>query len=258
MKKLEKTRIDWLKDSVGNNYLAIHIFYYQIEEYIRTFVELMDSREEADRYMLNQKTRDSYKYHITVFSLDEVDKLTNQFGKDKAITIFEHIKDFDVNDIIVKGIGKAEKNGNKTYFIVSESNSINNLRKIYGFEEKDLHITIGFDRKDVFGVRKNEVIKSPSPFFKLFRSNWYTKPNLSFFRSIGNFPNINTIEPILVKELREDRITIWTDNKSIEISTTESKGEHKFWCMAIYRDIVRPVEPITQTDILKFIKEYER
>jgi hypothetical protein len=67
--------------------------------------------------------------------------------------------DVIIDDLIMEGIGSISKHELTTYYIVCKSNKINDLRKSYNLNEKDLHITIGFTHKDLFHDRKNICVK---------------------------------------------------------------------------------------------------
>ena len=54
------------------------------------------------------------------------------------------------------GVGKAESKGNTSYFVVCESDKLDAVRTRLGLPKQDLHITIGFDKRDVFGVVKDK------------------------------------------------------------------------------------------------------
>jgi hypothetical protein len=78
---------------------------------------------------------------------------------DKFINSLESIFHYEIDDLYMRGIGTATKNTNTTYFIVCNSDKLDAIRKRFNLPEHDFHITLGFNLKDVFGVRKNEVIK---------------------------------------------------------------------------------------------------
>ena len=83
----------------------------------------------------------------------------------------ETLRIYETEDALIDlqflGIGTAEKSGNRAYFIVVRSEKLQEVRKRYGLPEQDFHVTLGFKWKDVFGVRKNEVLKEKEPFLKL-------------------------------------------------------------------------------------------
>ena len=66
--------------------------------------------------------------------------------------------EYPVEDLDLLGVGMASKNDNTAYFIVCQSDSLDAIRTRFNLTKQDFHVTLGFDKKDVFSVRKNEVI----------------------------------------------------------------------------------------------------
>jgi len=89
----------------------------------------------------------------------DYNRLSKQIGVDKFINSLEPIFHYEIDDLEIKGIGTATKETNTAYFIVCESEKLSAIRSRFELPEHDFHVTLGFNPKDVFGVRKNEVIK---------------------------------------------------------------------------------------------------
>jgi hypothetical protein len=135
--------------------------------------------EQYEIYTGNQKNRDLGKYHITVINVMDYNSLINRLGIDTFVNSLEAVFDFEIDDVKLIGIGKAEKAGNTAYFVVIRSEKLDAIRNKYELPEQDFHITIGFKYKDVFGVRKNEVIKDTDGFLDIL-SHIYFKNHESF------------------------------------------------------------------------------
>ena len=79
------------------------------------------------------------------------------------------------------------------------TSKLQEFRRKYGIPEQDFHVTLGFKWKDVFGVRKNVVLKEKEPFLKLLRDLYYKNhETFEFVKEIVNFdgdPEMD-IEPI--------------------------------------------------------------
>ena len=149
--------LTYLKDSTGQNYLGINIpsdivdpFRNELETHLGADCEL---------FINNQQKRDAGHNHITVINVMEYNRLCKEEGIDKFINSLEPIFKYEIDDLEFSGVGTAAKNDNKTFFIVCESDKLDAIRTRYNLPKQDLHITIGFNPKDVFGVPKNEVIK---------------------------------------------------------------------------------------------------
>lgn len=143
--------LNYLLDVAGNNYIGVKFYEKELNDYINiwksSFGKLEEDRIKLEKFILNIYNRDGDMYHITLFSVPEYNKIKHLDSKE----IFKI-----VDDIQFLGIGKAIKNSNETNFIVVKSDILNKIRTDLGFELKDLHITLGFDKKDVFGVDKGE------------------------------------------------------------------------------------------------------
>jgi hypothetical protein len=155
-------RIEHVKDVNGQNYLAIKIEKSDIDKSsnsIDKFLIDLKSRideEEFELYTDNQEKRDKGEYHITVISVMDYGRLTKAMGMDKFVTALQPVLEYVIDDIDMLGVGKAEGKGNTTYFVVCESDKLGAVRTRFELPKQDFHITIGFDKKDVFGVVKDK------------------------------------------------------------------------------------------------------
>lgn len=88
-----------------------------------------------------------HTFHIT---------LVNSFNLNNNISSMFIVKvlttEFD--DIELKGVGSATDGTNTAYFIPIVSKKLDKIANKYGVKLENLHITIGFDGSDVFGVDK--------------------------------------------------------------------------------------------------------
>jgi hypothetical protein len=194
-------RLEYLKDTVGNNYIGVNIYVDFVQSYLERLKNIIG--DEYDVYIKNQQNRDHGHYHITVINVMEYNKLSKDLGMDKFINSLEAAFDFDFDDLQFLGIGSAEKAGNKAYFIVVRYEKLQEVRKRYGLPEQDFHVTLGFKWKDVFGVRKNEVLKENEPFFKLLRDLYYkNQETFEFIKEVENFEGDSEkdIEPIEIRD----------------------------------------------------------
>jgi hypothetical protein len=146
MKTIEE-KITILKDKNGTDYLGCHIPFYKINDILTSFkLYHLHDDEYLSKLLYYKNLRDGNSYHLTILPVYEYVKVINEVKSilNKVVTI----------DML--GIGKAEKNNNEAHFIVAKSLDIDTILDDLKIERKDLHITIGFYEKDVFGVPKNE------------------------------------------------------------------------------------------------------
>lgn len=137
-------RIEILKDSINQSYIGVYIQPYEIESYINIFKEYLNDSELYELYSSNRIKRDDYLYHITLFPFFVYNNLKKELDK----YIGQEVK------IDILGLGKAENNTNKTFFLIINSPDMNIIRTENNLKPYDLHITIGFDKKDVFNQSK--------------------------------------------------------------------------------------------------------
>lgn len=148
--------VSYLKDRLGNNYLGIDVPVDMVEPYLNELKNHLS--DEYNTYVQNHQNRDSGHYHITVINVMEYNKLAKEWGVDKFINSLEPIFHFEIDDLEMLGVGKATKETNTAYFIVCESDKLDAIRTRFDLPKQDFHVTIGFNVKDVFGVRKNELL----------------------------------------------------------------------------------------------------
>jgi hypothetical protein len=194
-------RLEYLKDTIGNNYIGVNIYVDFVQSYLERLKNIIG--DEYDVYIKNQQNRDHGHYHITVINVMEYNKLSKDLGMDKFINSLEVAFDFDFDDLQFLGIGSAEKAGNKAYFIVVRSEKLQEVRRKYNLPEQDFHITLGFKWKDVFGVRKNEILKEKEPFLKLLKELYYkNNETFNFVKEVENyeFDEDLDLEPISISE----------------------------------------------------------
>lgn len=191
----------YLKDTIGNNYIGIKMSLDSVQPYLDKLKSIIG--EEYDTFVQNQQKRDHGDHHITVINVMDYNKLSKEIGIDKFVNSLESVFDYPIDDLKFLGIGTAEKNGNRAYFIVCKSEKLQQIRKKYNLPEQDFHITLGFKWKDVFGVRKNEVLPEIDPFLKLLKQEYYNhNESFEFVKSIENFEGDNSkdVEPIEIKD----------------------------------------------------------
>lgn len=163
--------IENIKDIMGNYFIGINIYKDAVYPFLEQLKDLLE--DEYEEYIEYQKRRDMDHYHITVIRPMEISNLEKKYGMVKFRNFIEHDFDYKIDDIQFLGIGKAENNNNKAFFIVVKSEKIQAIRKNWDLEPIDLHITLGFKYKDVFDVPKNKVLKIDLAFTKLFKKYYY-------------------------------------------------------------------------------------
>lgn len=109
------------------------------------------SSYQTQNYFENQQLRDKNSFHVTLVNVAEYSLIKKQNNL-HLIDNFFNKKTFDFYSY---GIGKAEKSGFETFYIILESNEIDLIRKNLDLKHRDMHTTIAFNPKDVHGVSKS-------------------------------------------------------------------------------------------------------
>lgn len=214
--------LNYIKDISNSNYIGINIYVDMVYPFLDKMKSILS--EEYDVYKQHQQNRDNGKYHITVINVGEYNKLSKDM--DKFINSLESVLKYEIDDLKFMGLGSAEKNGNKSYFIVISSEKLNAVRKKYNLPDQDFHITIGFKYKDVFGVRKNEILPDSNNFIKLLKREYYNQnETFEFIKGIENFDGDHSkdIEPI---EILDNRATF-------------RNGDIRYMTVSVIDDVLR-------------------
>ena len=144
-----KSYITTTKDVLGNTYLVIK---FENDDIIKNIINNWNIDSNIKQELVEkQSNRDNNSHHITILNVVEYKKLDK-----KLIQQIIH-KEISLELI---GIGKAidEKKGNESHFIVVDSKQLDDYRIGLELKPHDFHITIGFDKKDVFGKPKNKTV----------------------------------------------------------------------------------------------------
>lgn len=241
--------LTYIKDTIGNNYLGIDFPNGIVEPFLNELKDII-GEDDFELFTENQKKRDHGSYHTTVINVMEYNSLAKKEGMDKFINSLESSLKYEIDDFKMMGIGTAEKNGNRAYFVVCKSDKLDQIRERYGLPKYDFHITLGFKWKDVFGVRKNEVIKKEGKFLKLLKQEYYKNDNWNFIKKIGNF-DLDPQAEITPVSITETTLTVKCDGYYIGISWMD---DEKFWITTKYPiDVDKPRLP--ETEIAKILNK---
>lgn len=192
--------VTYLKDSIGQNYLGIKLNKETIEPFLEKLKDIL--KDEFEEYTNYQRKRDNGHYHITTINSMDYNKLSKEIGISKFVNSLDNIFNYPIDDLKMMGIGTAQKNENKTFYIVCKSDKLDAIRKRYDLADHDFHITLGFKYKDVFGVRKNQVVNFNSPLRSIILNKYEEYKNWDFIKKIKNFDLDENLEiiPIDVKD----------------------------------------------------------
>ena len=214
-------KISYVKDINNNNYLAIKINKIIVEPFLEELKEYL-SYDDYNIFVDKQQKRDKGNYHLTVMNVPEFNKILSDFNNNPD-EIEKNILNIDIKDLILKGIGKASDNkDNIAYFIVCESKKLDYIREKYGLDNKDFHITLGFNKKDVHGVSKKEIISKKSKFVKKISEELMDDESWNFIKKIENF-NLKKNKEIVPVSINDSYIKFRIDNNYIDVGVLENE-----------------------------------
>jgi hypothetical protein len=241
--------ISYLKDTIGNNYIGIKFSNESINPFLNKLKDHL-SDSEYEIFTSNQQKRDHGTYHMTVINVMDYNRLSKERGVDKFINSLEVVFDIEIDDLQMLGVGMATKNENTSYFVVCKSDKLNIIRERYELPEHDFHITLGFKWKDVFGVRKNQILKNNSKFLQLLKHEFSKKENFNFVRNISNFDEDTELEIIPIS-ISESHLKVLVGNKIMDIGLLD--GENKLFIFTKYKKS-SDVSRLPLTEIFKILK----
>ena len=238
--------LTYLKDILGNNYLGIKVNKTNIDPFLKEMESHLG--EDFEEYVNNQQKRDRGSNHLTVINVRDYNKLSKEMGMSNFINSLEDIFKFPIDDLKMMGLGTAKKNENQTFFVVCKSDKLDAIRKRYDLPQHDFHITLGFKHKDVFGVRKNEVMEKKSKLIDKLKTEFLKKENFLFLKSIENWNEDNQLDIIPI-ELNETTFKVKVGDKILGIGLIEDK------LRVVYRfDEEKEETRIPTTELIKILK----
>jgi len=240
--------ITYLKDIIGNNYLGIKIENSTADPFLDQLKDILG--DEYEEYTNYQKQRDKGSYHMTVINVMDYNRLSKEIGIDKFVNSLDSIFKYPIDDIKFMGIGTAERNGNRAYFIVCQSDKLDAVRTRYDLPKHDFHVTLGFKHKDVFGVPKNLVMKKESRFLQLLRQEFLKRENFQFLKKIKNWDE-SPDDDIIPISISDDFLKIKVRDYVMDIGLSES-GELSIFTK--YKD-EDDLKRIPTTEIINILKK---
>ena len=241
--------VTYLRDVIGNNYLGLDIPITIIQPYLN---ELRDILGEDDyvKFTEIQIKRDGGHYHITVINVADYNRLSKHMGIDKFVNSLDPILKYPIDDLKLLGVGRAQKNENTAFFIVCDSAKLEAIRNRFELEKHDFHITLGFNWKDVFGIRKNELFKKEGKFIQLLRTEFYKNENWNFIKNISNYDLDPKAEVIPVK-LTDTYLKVKCEGYYLDIGYQEEGESLRIYTKySVDEDLPR----LSETEISRILK----
>lgn len=139
-----------IQSKTGEDYLALEISEDIASLYVNFLMDKIDPQ-----FIGNQVKRDRGHHHVTIINPMQFNKLKkdNPSGLNQFIATYSQ-KDYD---LFTYGIGTAidEKKQSQTWFTICENQELLFAREKLNLPKQDFHITLAFDKNDVFGKPKD-------------------------------------------------------------------------------------------------------
>jgi len=139
--KIINIKITELKDNSGLTYIGGKVSSADLAPYLQQMKAILS--DDFFQYRQNQALRDHQTFHVTLinpFEYREIDQNDIKLGKSLSVTLL--------------GLGRVLKEDKSTYFVVVKSSQGQFYRQQFVLAEKDLHVTLGFNPQDIYGVSK--------------------------------------------------------------------------------------------------------
>jgi hypothetical protein len=246
--------INYLKDILGNNYLGIDIPNDTINPFLSKLKNIIGNDTLYDEYIKNKIERDDNHYHITVINVMDYNKLSKTTGMGEFINSLETVFKYEIDDIKMLGIGTGERGGNRTYFIVVESERLEEVRNKYNLPKFDFHITIGFKWKDVFGIKKDRssLIDVKPIFLKLIGNLFYNNnEKWEFVKQIKGFDG-DLYGEIIPLELNDTQFTFRVGGTCMHIGCVGDDDQLMVVCKY---DADKSRQMLPTTEVAKILKK---
>jgi hypothetical protein len=143
-------QIEIIQSSTGQDYLALTVNNNDVAPYVDFLGKQLDSD-----FIQNQQNRDHQQYHITIINAMQLGKLKKHNPEDLNKILKEYLD--KIFEISTDGIGLAidSKKQSQAWFVVCQNTELTQLREKLLLPPQDFHITLAFDKSDVFGQPKD-------------------------------------------------------------------------------------------------------
>jgi hypothetical protein len=139
-------KVTEIKSQSGEEYLGVYIPEPFVLPCVRAMSNFMNDDSVAV-YRRNQNIRDDGSYHMSI--LDPREYPTH---KSKLTA---HVEETYVWLRLI-GLGRQTSDSDETYYCIVRCEGADILRNKAGLGLKDMHITLGFRKRDLYGVPKGE------------------------------------------------------------------------------------------------------
>lgn len=150
--KTLRLQVEKLSDSQGQVYLGAAVSYAELLPYLTQLKGILS--DDFERFRANQAARDQQSFHVTLINPIEYQHVDKQLVE-QLLSPSINISFSSQLQVTLLGLGKAEKAGKSSYFVVAQSHDAQLIRQRFLLNHKDLHVTLGFEPSDIYDVKKD-------------------------------------------------------------------------------------------------------
>lgn len=147
-----RVQVRKLSDSQGQVYLGAIVSRAELQPYLTELKELL--ADEFESFRANQAARDHQTFHMTLINPIEYQHVDKQLVE-QLLSPTLNVNFSSQLQVKLLGLGKAEKDDKRTYFVVAQSNDAQLIRQRFLLNNKDFHVTLGFEPSDIYDVKKD-------------------------------------------------------------------------------------------------------
>lgn len=147
-----RVKVSLLKDSQGQEYLGAIINRAELSPYLVQLLQVLG--ESFEKFRSLQSARDHQLFHMTLLSPPEFQLADKSLVNKLLDPAFNSNFSSQLN-VTLLGLGKVVADQKQTYFVVAQSNDAQLIRQRFLLNNKDFHVTLGFNPSDIYGVKKD-------------------------------------------------------------------------------------------------------
>ena len=237
-------KVEWIRDTLGVNILAIPFTGAEIEPFVKDLQEIV-SEEDYKKFSQNRIRVEGGDYLLVVANDIEIRSISPS-----SVDRINRVLDLEIADLHLESLGVSQDRENICYYIICHSKSLSSIREYLWLDKKPLFINLGWDPRDVSPGLKVTKLEKIDKFLKLLSENYYKEGNFEFIKSVENY-HLDKFDYIYPLKIENTTATFRDDNFNY---FTISLINDKFRVVATWND-PRKLPYLAQTLIDKKLKK---
>jgi len=138
--KFIQIKVVKLTDNSGLTYIGGKVSAADLAPYLSQMKQILG--DDFALFRQNQSARDHHTFHLTLINPYEYQTLTKDVDIGASFSVSLH------------GLARVSVDDKSTYFVVAHSLQAKSYRQSLVLNNKDFHVTLGFNPSDIYGVSK--------------------------------------------------------------------------------------------------------